>query len=170
MSYISRLLVNLKSMLRRFTLMQRILLLGILTVFTVLISTTQFLILQGECLDHKLAFVVRGWPVVPGDLIHIKDHVGFYKPKPAAYVKKLMGLSGDRMEIKDQHMYVNGIDVGFVRTHTKDGRKLTPIQASRIPQGYVFVMATHPYSFDSRYQEFGLIKLENVQGKAWGFL
>ena len=33
-------------------------------------------------------------------------------------------------------------------------------------EGYVFVAGDHPKSFDSRYDEFGLVNIENIQGRA----
>ena len=49
---------------------------------------------------------------------------------------------------------------------TSDGKPLTPISATSISEGYVFVAGDHPNSFDSRYEEFGLVPIEKVWGKA----
>ena len=38
-----------------------------------------------------------------------------------------------------------------------------------VPEGYAFVVGTHPNSFDSRYKEFGLVKISDIQGRAIGF-
>lgn len=54
--------------------------------------------------------------------------------------------------------------------HTKEGRPLTPLVLNEfgmtIPKGYVFVAGDHPQSFDSRYEEFGLVPVEKIWGKA----
>jgi signal peptidase I len=49
---------------------------------------------------------------------------------------------------------------------TTEGDPLTPLSAKVIPEGALFVLGDHPRSFDSRYEEFGLVKMENVWGKA----
>ena len=49
---------------------------------------------------------------------------------------------------------------------TSDGKPLTPISATSVPEGYVFVAGDHPNSFDSRYEEFGLVPIEKIWGKA----
>lgn len=49
---------------------------------------------------------------------------------------------------------------------TKYGDPLTPLRAERIPAGYVFVAGDHPRSFDSRYEEFGLVPLDKIWGRA----
>lgn len=49
---------------------------------------------------------------------------------------------------------------------TSEGKPLTPISAASVPEGYVFVAGDNPNSFDSRYEEFGLVPIEKIWGKA----
>ncbi len=49
---------------------------------------------------------------------------------------------------------------------TTGGDPLTPLSTKVIPEGTLFVLGDHVRSFDSRYEEFGLVKVENVWGKA----
>ena len=49
---------------------------------------------------------------------------------------------------------------------TKDGKPLTPLRVEIVPEGYVFVAGDHLRSFDSRYEEFGLVSQQNLWGKA----
>lgn len=49
---------------------------------------------------------------------------------------------------------------------TSQGKPLTPISAASVPEGYVFVVGDNPNSFDSRYEEFGLVPIEKIWGKA----
>lgn len=49
---------------------------------------------------------------------------------------------------------------------TSQGKPLTPISAAIVPEGYVFVAGDNPNSFDSRYEEFGLVPIEKIWGKA----
>lgn len=39
----------------------------------------------------------------------------------------------------------------------------TPLKSQKIPKGFVFVAGTHPQSFDSRYEEFGLIDIRFIK-------
>jgi conjugal transfer pilin signal peptidase TrbI len=51
------------------------------------------------------------------------------------------------------------------KTHSKDGRILTPIRPGFVPKGLVFVRGDHERSFDSRYEELGLIHEKDLQGR-----
>jgi len=55
--------------------------------------------------------------------------------------------------------------VGKPKKKAKDGRTLTPIKPGVIPKGMVFVMGDHERSFDSRYEELGLIPEQALQGR-----
>ena len=79
-----------------------------------------------------------------------------------------------------------GIDIFPLLKQTKEGNPLTPLSVKRfsegnntekiipegiipkgiIPPGYVFVAGDNPNSFDSRYEEFGLVPMEKIWGKA----
>lgn len=81
------------------------------------------------------------------------------------FFKVIRGLAGDRITVKDRHVYVNGEDMGFAKTHSFDRRPLEPIAEMIIPPGYYYVQGTSPDSFDSRYQLSGLIRAEQIIGK-----
>jgi signal peptidase I len=49
---------------------------------------------------------------------------------------------------------------------TTGGDPLTPLSAKIIPEGALFVLGDHPHSFDSRYEEFGLVPVDKIWGKA----
>jgi signal peptidase I len=49
---------------------------------------------------------------------------------------------------------------------TSEGKPLTPLLAISVPEDYVFVAGDNPNSFDSRYEEFGLVPREKIWGKA----
>jgi Signal peptidase, peptidase S26 len=54
----------------------------------------------------------------------------------------------------------NGVQAGGNDTIT-----LTAIKPQVIPEGRVFLHSTHPKSFDSRYQEVGLVAVSDLEGK-----
>lgn len=75
--------------------------------------------------------------------------------------KKIIGLPGDRIHFELGNFWINNQHYGCLDYSEK--MHLSPIQAKTIPDGYVFVYATHPKSFDSRYEEFGLIAIDQIK-------
>ncbi len=82
-------------------------------------------------------------------------------------VKIIMGMSGDKITLEDQHVFVAGVDCGEIKEQSRSGFALTPIEETMIPHGFVYVYAPHEESFDSRYAEFGLIPIEELEEVLW---
>ena len=80
-------------------------------------------------------------------------------------VKYIAGEKGDSIKVVENSVLINEKEV----CKFKPDSKLIPIKDQIINVGYVFVMGTHPDSFDSRYAWFGLVKTSDIQGKAIGF-
>ncbi|HEV2523950.1 MAG TPA: S26 family signal peptidase, partial [Gammaproteobacteria bacterium] len=57
--------------------------------------------------------------------------------------------------------------IAAVKSYSEAGLPLNPIPPGIIPQGYLFVQGTHPDSFDSRYEAFGLIPVSRVLARAY---
>lgn len=87
-------------------------------------------------------------------------------------VKKIVGVAGDSITYdREDNLWVGRqLRVGTQKKKAKDGRPLTPIKPGIIPQGMVFVMGDHERSFDSRYEEMGLIPVYALQGRVIGLL
>ena len=82
-------------------------------------------------------------------------------------VKYIIGVEGDKIMNLADAIYVDGFRVGKA-TRTK---LLTPLDDGiEVPQGYVFVSGRHPRSLDSRYKEFGFIKVSDLKGKVFGLV
>lgn len=81
-------------------------------------------------------------------------------------VKYIIGIEGDKIINLVNAIYVGGFRVG--KAEKTD--LLTPIENCTIPEGYVFVSGRHPKSLDSRYKEFGLIKVSDLEGKIFGLV
>lgn len=81
-------------------------------------------------------------------------------------IKKVSGIPGDRIERQVGEIWV-GDEEFPLQTQTSEGKPLTPIQATRIPEESFFVSGTNFKSFDSRYEEFGLIHHSQIQGRVW---
>jgi len=81
--------------------------------------------------------------------------------------KKIVGFPGDQITIRDQNVFINGKEYGYIHPVSPSGLILSPIAEGLIPEGFVFVHATHPESFDSRYAEFGLVAIGQLKERLW---
>ena len=91
-------------------------------------------------------------------------------------IKKVIGTAGDSLFYDKQgNLWIARLNIrapsqnallkiGKPKTESKDGRVLTPIKPGTIPEGKVFVSGNHERSFDSRYEELGLIPEKDLQG------
>lgn len=81
-------------------------------------------------------------------------------------IKQIVGIPGDTISYDEQgNLLINDRCLGKPLSQSQEGEPLTPIQAQTIPEGYVFVYAPHERSFDSRYQELGLVPQAALYGK-----
>ena len=96
------------------------------------------------------------------------DYISLHHPStPNLLVKQIVGIPGERIIHQHKHIFVNNHDCGEVLSITPSGAYLSPIEAEEIPEGYLFVYAPHPESFDSRYQQFGLVRTTQLQEMLW---
>lgn len=78
-------------------------------------------------------------------------------------VKRVVGLSGDRVEILDAVLHINGVPVDepYIDSVTLDGVFFGPVE---VPTGHVFVLGDNRFdSIDSR--DFGPIPEGVVEGR-----
>ena len=110
-----------------------------------------------------------------------RDMIVFpFPPDPSIdYIKRLIGLPGERLEISKDLVFINGelIDEPYAYFEPKErasrqAQGLTeavPVSCFGpivIPEGKLFVMGDNRYnSADSRY--WGFVELETVKSKAW---
>lgn len=100
-----------------------------------------------------------------GDYALIEGHETPYFPGKT-FIKILKGKEEDVIEEKEKSLFIRGEYIGITFTQTIDGKPLHKIKERLVPHGYVFVAATNPRSFDSRYEEFGLVPVSKIIGKA----
>lgn len=103
------------------------------------------------------------------------DVIVFHANKEEDYVKRLIGLPGDKIEYKDDRLYINGkkYNEPFLEKYRKKtlGGRLTgdftleEITGKKVvPKGKLFVLGDNRLgSWDSRH--FGFISVEQVVGK-----
>lgn len=93
-----------------------------------------------------------------GDIVVLK-----VAQEPIPLVKRVIGLPGETVEIRQGKVYVNGqhLDEPYLR-QTPYGN----MPARPVPAGSIFVLGDNRNnSNDSRY--FGVVPLDDVVGKAW---
>ncbi len=100
------------------------------------------------------------------------DVIVFRSPRnpDIEYIKRIIGLPGDRIMISDREVYVNGIKLneGYISdaTHVMPEGFVKENQPVEVPNDYLFVMGDNrPRSSDSR--EFGPIKFTSVIGQVF---
>jgi len=103
-----------------------------------------------------------------GDVIVFEPPKGYSEDgQDIPFIKRVIGVPGDLVEIHDDAVYVNGVKLE--EPYVYDGQPTVPLsgQASwRIPSGELFVLGDHrEASQDSRV--FGPIPRSTVIGRAW---
>ncbi|MFL0251114.1 signal peptidase I [Clostridium neuense] len=83
------------------------------------------------------------------------------------FVKRVIGIGGDKIEIKNGRVYRNGEELNESYldkdTYTQGGSFLGENKKYKVPQGYIFVMGDNrKVSYDSRY--FGPVSLKALNG------
>ena len=86
-----------------------------------------------------------------------------------SYIKRVIALPGEHLEIKDGKVYINGeeLDEPYLQPDvTTEVTDKTPYYDLVVPENCVFVMGDNrPASTDSR--AFGCIPLEKIESKVW---
>ena len=105
-------------------------------------------------------FVYRFEPIGRGDV------VVFWYPldRSKSFIKRVVGLPGDMVDIRDGHVYINGqyLEEPYVPPRYEDNSDFGP---SRVPAGEYFVLGDHRISSnDSRI--FGYVPASYIYGKA----
>ena len=81
-----------------------------------------------------------------------------------SYIKRVIGLEGDRVQIKDGKVYVNGTELKEEYLPEGTTTKVVYYNDVIVPEGCIYVLGDNrDESIDSR--TFGCIPLEKVEGK-----
>lgn len=143
----------------------KIILVIVLTLIGVLVARQTRLL---ECVSESLQgirylLVWKGTEVKREDIVFIKDHKIKHVPQ-TQFAKRVLGLPGDMISRNKEAISIGSYQLPLLK-QTKDGKPLTPISALYVPKDHAFVAGDHSRSFDSRYEEFGLVPIEKIWGK-----
>ena len=136
-----------------------VLLLSLILIWYIAFSQIRILFVNTCSVPYKVCLQIYNLQPKKGDLC-VFNFLG------ENFVKYIAGVAGDEISIIDKDVYVESAHIGKISNESN----LHPIAPRKIPEGYVFMSGTHVYSFDSRYKEFGLIPISQIQGKAIGLL
>ena len=98
------------------------------------------------------------------DKSYERFNVIVFRHNNSKLVKRIIGLPGDSVEIKDNKLYINGeqINEGYEHLNTED-YSLKDKGIEKIPEGKYFVLGDNrTNSLDSRF--FGLISEDDIDG------
>ncbi|MBI3647059.1 MAG: signal peptidase I [Acidobacteriales bacterium] len=105
-------------------------------------------------------FVYRWEPIARGDIVVFR----YPRNTSENYIKRVIGVAGDRVRIENGQVYVNGdpIEEDYVPSDYADARSFPEIT---VPQHSFFVLGDHrTMSKDSR--DFGPVNERYIYGKA----
>ena len=108
--------------------------------------------------------------IIPIEQPHRNDVIVFIYPMDPSkdFIKRVIGLPGDRIEILGHSIYING-----KLFQDKHGAYTAPLPPPTyhfgpvtVPQGHLFVMGDNrDHSYDSRF--WGFVPLQSVKGEAF---
>lgn len=146
--------------------------LSVLLVFRFLLFTNY--VVEGESMMPTLQqgnlLIVNKW-----EDIHRFDIIVFHANAREHYVKRVIGLPGDRIVYKNDVLYVNGkpMEEPYLKPYKRkliDGKltgdfTLEELTGKKtVPKGVVFVLGDNRLnSWDSRH--FGFVKMSRIVGK-----
>jgi len=126
------------------------------------------------------AFRVEDW-LIPHKQISRKDIVVFKWPKDLTkdFVKRVIGLEGEKVEIRAKQLYVNDVAIDEPYKIHKDSQAYSKDDQYQydlaiganygpviVPPGHLFVMGDNrDDSMDSR--TWGFVPLANIKGRPW---
>jgi signal peptidase I len=120
--------------------------------------------MQPELLDQERIFVNKF--VYHFEEIHRGDIVVFWYPKDPSksFIKRVLGVPGDLVSIRDGQVYINGqlVEERYVPRGYQDADSYPPV---RVREGHYYVLGDHRNaSNDSR--SWGLVPRKYIYGKA----
>lgn len=126
---------------------------------------TWLVIAASSSLPWKVYLVVKGYPWHKGDIVAIQGHTSPYIQGTPLLVKRVKEVV--RGFVRSRGEPVHSTKTKPRHLHNSQGQPLHPVENLTIYPGLVYVEGDDPRSFDSRYQEFGLVKVEHIIGRTF---
>lgn len=119
-------------------------------------------------LPYYVVYIEKDVSVGRGDLVVFRFEGGEIANhfEGQRFFKRIAGISGDEITLQGRSVFINGAPVGLARSRTLDGTTLEAIEPGVIPVNRFYVQGTHEMSFDSRYRVNGLVRSDQIIGKA----
>lgn len=117
-------------------------------------------------IDGHVFLIVKGVEPKKGEL------AAFWPPENDFYnniwfVKYIKGVPGDSVVREGKLFYIAGEYIGAAKEHSRNGALLKPGKSGVIPSHSYFVWTPHEDSFDSRYEQIGLVPESRFIGRAY---
>lgn len=138
---------------------------GVLTILGVALFSSQLSIVVSETNSHPAHYFLH--------VKHLKPRLNDYTLSYSTWlgkkmVKQIIGIEGDFVWVNQlDEVFINDRLVGFAHPCGSDARALSPVPMQTIPEGFVFLYSPHRGSFDSRYQQLGLVPVSKLEGRAF---
>ena len=119
-------------------------------------------------LPYHVVYIEKHVSVGRGDLVVFRFEGGEIANhfRGQRFFKRIAGVAGDEIKLQGRNIFVNGALVGFARSRTLNGTTLEIVEPGLIPPNRFYVQGTHEMSFDSRYRVNGLVRSDQIIGKA----
>ncbi len=119
-------------------------------------------------LPYHVVYIEKHVSVARGDLVVFRFEGGEIANhfKGQRFFKRIAGVAGDEITLQGRNIFINGAHVGFARSRTPNGTTLEPIEPGLIPANRFYVQGSHEMSFDSRYRINGLVRSDQIIGRA----
>ncbi|MFI5303535.1 MAG: S26 family signal peptidase [Nitrospiria bacterium] len=120
-----------------------------------------------KSLHYRLFVVVKHPPAAPknGDFVYLKFPGHTFFSKEDLFMKVVRGVPGDELITKGRDIYLNGAIVARAKEKSRLGDPLLPLHYSgKIPEGKLFLLGEQIDSYDSRYDDIGLVDSSRILG------
>jgi signal peptidase I len=105
--------------------------------------------------------------VVGGFLHWLSEGIGFARPEHEDFIKRVVGLPGETLEIRDQVVYIDGRPLREPYLTRAARMSMTDFEHVQIPDDALFVMGDNRgHSNDSR-ASLGFVPVDKVIGRAF---
>ena len=132
----------------------------------------EIVINRSESLPIHAVLIQKGrLPAKPDQIFVFKlQNNPAYNFAEVNFIKLVAGFAGDKIEVVNQDFYITHKFthkfIGTAKTQGLKGETLNPLSSQTIPQHKFFAYTPHPDSYDSRYQQIGLIDEKDIIGTA----